>query len=136
MPDFFGWFLTLTPLPFIYITVPFHEVCEALNVVRSSSRTSVFQAMFALQEREWHSVDDLSPKKGEDDVTFNLKQYNHNTSKFEVHLQLRHDGQGGLEGDFHIATDLFTVETGMRLVEAFRYLMKACVDEPQVAVAR
>ena len=31
------------------ITVPFHEVCEALKVVRSSSRTSVFQAMFALQ---------------------------------------------------------------------------------------
>ena len=78
----------------------------------------------------------MSPKKGEDDITFNLKQYNHNTSKFEVHLQLRHDAKGGLEGDFHIATDLFTVETGMRLVEAYTYLMKACVDEPQVQIAR
>ena len=115
--------------------VPFHEVCEALKVTRSSSRTSVFQAMFALQEREWHSVDDLSPKKGEDDVTFNLKQYNHNTSKFEVHLQLRFDGKGGLEGDFHIATDLFTVETGERLVEAYKYLMQACVVAPNSPIA-
>ena len=114
--------------------VPFHEVCEALKVVRSSSRTSVFQAMFALQEREWHSVDDISPKEGEDDVTFNLKQYNHNTSKFEVHLQLRFDGNGGLEGDFHIATDLFTVDTGERLVEAYKYLMKACVVHPNIPV--
>ena len=107
-----------------------------MKVVRSSSRTSVFQAMFALQEKSWHSVDDLSPKENEDDVTFNLKQYNHNTSKFEVHLQLRHDGQGGLEGDFHIATDLFTEETGLRLVESYRYLMKACIDEPNVPIAR
>lgn len=126
----------LIPFFLILVPVPFHEVCEALKVVRSSSRTSVFQAMFALQEREWHSVDDLSPEEGEDDTTFNLKQYNHNTSKFEVHLQLRKDGHGGLEGDFHIATDLFTVETGMRLVEAFQHLMKACVDNPQVQVAR
>ena len=117
-------------------SVPFHEVCEALKVTRSSSRTSVFQAMFALQERQWHSVDDLSPTKGEGGLTFNLKQYNHTTSKFEVHLQLRHDGQGGLEGDFHIATDLFTIQTGKRLVEAFKYLMRACVDKPQVQIAR
>jgi len=60
------------PLLIHYMVVPFHEVCEALKVVRSSSRTSVFQAMFALQEREWHSVDDLSPEKGEDDVSFNV----------------------------------------------------------------
>ncbi len=91
--------------------------------------------MFALQEREWHSVDDLSPKTGESDVTFNLKQYNHNTSKFEVHLQLRHDDQGGLEGDFHIATDLFTRQTGERLVEAFNILMEACVQKPDSPVA-
>jgi non-ribosomal peptide synthetase component F len=116
--------------------VPFHEVCEELRVDRSSSRTSVFQAMFALQERHWHSVDDLLPKEEEQDITFNIKQYSHNTSKFEVHLQLRHDKAGGLEGDFHIATDLFTVETGMRLVEAFTYLMKACVDNPNKSITR
>lgn len=114
--------------------VPFHEVCEEIKVERSSSRTSVFQAMFALQEREWHSLDDISPKREEDGVSFNLKQYNHNTSKFEVHLQLRHDKNGGLEGDFHVATDLFLVETGERMIEAFIKLMEACIDEPELAV--
>eukprot|EP00957_Ditylum_brightwellii_P210464 15364998-Ditylum_brightwellii.AAC.1 len=115
--------------------VAFHHVCEALNVQRDASQTSIFQAMFALQEQEWHSVEDLSPSLGEDELTFNLKQYNHNTSKFEVHLQLRHDGKGGLEGDFHVATDLFTKETGERLVEAYILLMKSCIKKPDIPIA-
>jgi len=114
--------------------VPFHEVCEEIKLERSSSRTSVFQAMFALQEAEWHSLDEISPKQGEGDVSFNLKQYNHNTSKFEVHLQLRHDGKGALEGDFHVATDLFSMATGERMIEAFLKLMQACVDQPELPV--
>lgn len=111
---------------------PFHKVTEALRVTRSSSRTSVFQAMFALQEREWHSVDDLCPS--EDDLRFQLKQFNHNTSKFEVHLQLRHDGEGGLEGDLHIATDLFTEESGRRMVHMYELLMRSCMKRPDVTI--
>lgn len=116
--------------------VPFHEVCEEIKVERSSSRTSVFQAMFALQEAEWHSLEEISPKHGEDGVSFNLKQYNHNTSKFEVHLQLRHNGKGALEGDFHVATDLFRVETGERMVEGFIKLMQACIDAPELSITQ
>lgn len=33
--------------------VPFHDVVKALNVPRDGSRTPVFQAFFALQERKW-----------------------------------------------------------------------------------
>lgn len=112
--------------------VPFHKVTESLRIARDRSRTSVFQAMFALQEREWHSVDDVCPTNGH--VKFNLKQFNHNTSKFEVHLQLRHDGYGGLEGDFHIATDLFTHATGDRIVQAFLKLMDECVQQPLIPI--
>jgi len=112
--------------------VPFHRVAETLQVVRDRSRTSVFQAMFALQERSWHHVDDLCPKDGK--LRFRVKRFDHNTSKFEVHLQLRHDGQGGLEGDFHIATDLFTQETGERIVQAYHKLMKCCVDSPEIPI--
>jgi non-ribosomal peptide synthetase component F len=112
--------------------VPFHKVTEALQIARDRSRTSVFQAMFALQEREWHSVDDLCPRDGK--VRFNLKQFDHNTSKFEVHLQLRKDGEGGLEGDFHIATDLFTRETGERIVKAYIKLMDECIKHPQIPI--
>mmetsp|Transcript_23153 Transcript_23153/g.64167 ORF Transcript_23153/g.64167 Transcript_23153/m.64167 type:complete len:2474 (+) Transcript_23153:109-7530(+) len=108
--------------------VPFHKVTEALRISRDNSRTSVFQAMFALQEREWHSLDDLSNEEG--DIRFRLKRFNHNTSKFEVHLQLRHDGNGGLEGDLHIATDLFTKDSGIRMVEMYKQLMHSCLDSP------
>ena len=112
--------------------IPFHKVTEALKVARDRSRTSLFQAMFALQEREWHNVDDLCPANGR--TKFNLKQFEHNTSKFEVHLQLRHDGDGGLEGDFHIATDLFTRETGERVVRAYVKLMKECIQHPSNSI--
>jgi Non-ribosomal peptide synthetase modules and related proteins len=111
---------------------PFHKVTEALRIPRSSNRTSVFQAMFALQEREWHSLDDLCPTEG--DLKFQLKHFNHNTSKFEVHLQLRHDGSGGLEGDLHIATDLFTEESGKRMVSMYKTLMKNCMENPDIGI--
>lgn len=106
--------------------VPFHKVTEALNIKRDSSRTSVFQAMFALQERNWHSLDDIDGAG----LRFELDNQNHNTSKFEVHLQLRHDGNMGLEGDLHIATDLFSVESGQRMVEMFQNLVRSCLDTP------
>ena len=112
--------------------VPFHKVTEALRISRDSSRTSVFQAMFALQERDWHSVDDLNPKEG--NIHFKLKQFNHNTSKFEVHLQLRHDGSDGLEGDLHIATDLFTAQSGERMVGMYKNLMRSCIDTSEVPI--
>lgn len=112
--------------------VPFHKVTEHLNVKRDSSRTSVFQAMFALQERNWHSLEDLNPKSG--NIRFQLKNQNHNTSKFEVHLQLRHDGKGALEGDLHIATDLFTVESGERMAGMFLNLVKSCTESPSKTI--
>lgn len=108
--------------------VPFHKVTEALHIKRDSSRTSVFQAMFALQERNWHSLDDLCPEEG--NIRFQLKNQNHNTSKFEVHLQLRHDGTGGLEGDLHICTDIFTKESGQRMAQMYKNLVRSCVECP------
>lgn len=113
--------------------VPFHKVTEALRVPRDSSRTSVFQAMFALQERAWHSIDDMN-LGNEQHGQFKLKQFNHNTSKFEVHLQLRHDGNGGLEGDLHIATDLFTVDSGNRMVKMYKNLMQCCLNSPELLI--
>ena len=98
------------------IIILYTDLIVSTTICPSLTAQFCTKIRFALQEREWHSVDDLSPKQGENDGSFELKQFNHNTSKFEVHLQLRHDGQGGLEGDFHIATDLFTLATGTRYV--------------------
>lgn len=112
--------------------VPFHTVTEHLKIKRDSSRTSVFQAMFALQERNWHSLDDLCPES--DEIHFQLKNQNHNTSKFEVHLQLRHDGKGALEGDLHIATDLFNPESGERMAQMFVNLVRSCIEFPSKTI--
>lgn len=108
---------------------PFDKVAEALQVVRDNSRTSVFQAMFALQDSEWHTVDGICPREG--NLRFQLKQFDHNTAKFEIHLQLRHDGKGGLHGDLHIATDLFTRESGDRMLKILQNLMQCALETPQ-----
>ena len=114
--------------------VAFHKVTEALNFKRDISRSPVFQAMFALQERNWHSLDDINPADG--NINFKLENQNHNTSKFEVHLQLRHDGHGGLEGDLHIATDLFTVESGHRMAKMYVNLLNSCLENPSYMIGR
>lgn len=66
---------------------PFHLVVEELRTARDSSRTPCFQAMFAYQERSWHSLEDLDMSAT--GAAFDIFRFEHHTAKFEVHLQLR-----------------------------------------------
>lgn len=90
--------------------VPFHDVVKALNVPRDGSTTPVFQAFFALQERKWWTLDGICPPNG--DLQFKLRNFNSHISKFEIHMFLRNDEFGGVEGDLTISTDLFDETTG------------------------
>lgn len=102
--------------------VPFHDVVKALRVPRDSSRTPIFQAFFALQERKWWTLEDISPPP-EDELQFQLKTFSSSISKFEVHMFIRNNEEGGIEGDLTISTDLFNESTGQRLAEAFHLLV-------------
>lgn len=102
--------------------VPFHDVVKALRVPRDSSRTPIFQAFFALQERKWWTLEDISPPP-EDELQFQLKTFSSSISKFEVHMFIRDTEEGGIEGDLTISTDLFNESTGQRLAEAFQLLV-------------
>jgi len=108
--------------------VPFHEVVNELKVQRDASRTPVFQAMFAYQERAWHTVDKVNFKPVGAEVS--VKSFEHHTCKFEVHLQLRSDGKGGVVGDLYFHKDLFEEASCDRMLQHFHGLLDAAVGAP------
>lgn len=114
--------------------VPYHDVVKALNVPRDSSRTPVFQAFFALQEKKWWTLHDICPPKG-DDLQFQLINFNSHISKFEVHMFIRDNASGGVEGELTISTDLFSESTGRRLAEMFLLLVERVAHQETGSVS-
>lgn len=108
--------------------VPFHDVVNELKIQRDAARTPVFQAMFAYQERAWHTVNDVDFAAVGAKV--DVKRFEHNTCKFEVHLQLRSDGAHGIEGDFYYHKDLFEEASGDRMVQHLHRLIQSAVTSP------
>ena len=115
---------------------PFHHVADAIGTVRDSSRSAVFQAMFAYQDATWHALDDLAEDMADTGAKFTLNNLNHNTTKFEVHLQCRDMHDGSIEADFHYSTDLFELATAERFLYSFERLIYETTASPDVAVRR
>ncbi len=109
--------------------VPFHKVVGAVDVNRDSTRTPLFQAFFALQERKWWTLEDICPV--DENLRFELKKITSDVSKFEVQMFIREDDLGGVEGDLTISTDLFSPDTGKRLAHTFQLLVEKIVDTTQ-----
>lgn len=111
--------------------VAFHDVVRALNCARDSSSTPLFQAFFALQERKWWTLEDICSCSGE--TKFELKNFSTHLCKFEVHMFIRSDEFGGIEGELTIATDLFEPHTGHRIAEMFHILVEKLTEAPRDA---
>ncbi|WP_216847008.1 AMP-binding protein, partial [Granulicella sp. L60] len=105
--------------------IPFEQVVEILQPVRSLSHSPLFQVMFAWQNNEPGTLElpglELQP----------LRSSPHRIAKFDMALSLGEIGQkitGGLE----YATSLFERETIERYLGYFRKLLEAMVaDEAQ-----
>jgi amino acid adenylation domain-containing protein len=106
--------------------VPFEKLVDELGVARDTSRTPVFQAMFAMQnvEREELSLGDLrvSPARASLDV-----------AKFDVSLALAETAEG-LRGSLEFDVALFDRETVERLGESFVTLLDAATRAPETKV--
>ena len=68
-------------------------------------------------------MDEICPP-AEDTLQFQLKSFSSAISKFEVHMFIRDDELGGVEGDLTISTDLFEESTGWRLAAMFQKLVE------------
>ena len=69
-------------------------------------------------------------------AVFTLNNLNHNTTKFEVHLQCRDMHDGTIEADFHYSTELFEPKTAERFLYSFERLIYEVSTDPDVAVRR
>ncbi|MBN1209743.1 MAG: amino acid adenylation domain-containing protein [Myxococcaceae bacterium] len=103
--------------------LPFEHVVEAIQPVRSTQHTPIFQAMFLYNERSsapaHFSQLRLSPLKVET-----------GTSTFDVTLAVS-DAPEGLELELEFDTDLFNTETVTEWLACYESLLSEAVREPR-----
>ncbi|MBN8227307.1 non-ribosomal peptide synthase/polyketide synthase [Corallococcus macrosporus] len=102
--------------------VPFEKLVEAIQPVRDSSRSPLFQVMFALQNTptETLQLPGLTLRPLPLEVHF---------AKFDLTLSLQ-EFQEGISGTLEYATDLFDAATVQRMAGHFGVLLEAIAKKP------
>jgi amino acid adenylation domain-containing protein/FkbM family methyltransferase len=103
--------------------VPFEKVVDELQPERSSSRTLLFQVMFALQNLPTVPLE-LGATRLE---PFGVEL---RTAKFELTLTLAEQSDAGIRGWLEYNTNLFHEETALRLTEHYQALLESAVANP------
>ncbi|MES2825222.1 MAG: MupA/Atu3671 family FMN-dependent luciferase-like monooxygenase [Pseudomonadota bacterium] len=103
--------------------VPFEQIVERLQPVRSLSHSALFQVMLILQNNEEGVLElpglTLSP----------MEQSEFHIAKYDLTLSVT-EGLDGLSLSWEYNTDLFEQETIIRMAAHFELLLKALVSNP------
>ncbi|CAM2005624.1 non-ribosomal peptide synthetase [Acanthopleuribacter pedis] len=108
--------------------VPFEQLVDVLQPVRSTAHTPLFQAMFVLQNAPGES-------EGLPGLTLSTPEREHKVSKFDLHLSMS-ETDAGLRGSLEYSTDLWRPETIQRFLGHFERLLEAITADPNQAVGR
>lgn len=103
--------------------LPFEQLVDALQPVRSLSHTPVFQAMFALQTSLAKTLTMTS-------LEVSAMELDAGGAKFDVSLDMTED-EIGLECAFEYNRDLFDQETMVKMAGHLGRLLDGVVDNPQ-----
>ncbi|WP_338865498.1 amino acid adenylation domain-containing protein [Myxococcus stipitatus] len=112
---------------FAHQDVPFEQLVDALQPVRDSSRSPLFQVAFVLQGEPSAAL--ALPGVAASDVPLEP-----GVSKFDVTLFAR-EGARGLVTYWEYNTDLFDEETVSRWAEGYVRMLEAVVARPEVRVS-
>ncbi|MCP4540464.1 MAG: amino acid adenylation domain-containing protein [Chloroflexi bacterium] len=107
--------------------LPFEILVDELQLERDTSRTPLFQVMFALENAP------LEPPELPG-LTLNLLETDNRTAKFDLTLSMTETAQG-LRGALEYNTDLFDEGTIARLVDHFRVLLQGIVADPDQRIS-
>ncbi len=109
--------------------VPFEKIVEALNIPRDTSRSPLFQVMFALQNNPENSNLEL--------VNLNIEgvEFENPTSKFDLTMDITESNEE-LQGSLEYATDLFNREYIEAMIEHFKILLEAIVQDETQAISK
>ena len=108
--------------------LPYERLVEELKPSRDTSYNPVFQVMFIFQNTP-------QPVSKAKDLSLSSFEVHNGTSKCDLTLNLA-ETAAGLEGWIEYATDLFTVESMMRLRGHFQTLLKGIVHDPDQPITR
>jgi len=103
--------------------LPFEQLVEELQPVRSLSYTPLFQVMFALQNAPMPSLELPG-------LTLNPLATESATAKFDLTLSVENTEQG-LVGSWEYNTDLFDAATITRMAGHFQTLLEGIVANPE-----
>ncbi|MGY3677843.1 amino acid adenylation domain-containing protein [Streptomyces sp. TE33382] len=109
--------------------VPFEQVVEAVNPVRSAARHPLFHVMLSVQNNAGAAVD--LPGLG----TRLLDCDNHRRVAFDLLLDIT-ETDGALDGTLVYARDLFDHDTAERLVHRFTAFLAQAVAAPERRIGR
>ena len=113
---------------FAHQDVPFEKLVEVLSPERDLGRMPLFQVMIVLQNAPQSDL-----RLG--DAT--LRPFNpvdNGTSKFDLRLEFGEDESGILISSLQYNTDLFKVETMIRMVEQYQTLLANIAADPGQAI--
>src|SRR5947209_1699913 len=105
--------------------LPFEKLVEEINPVRDTSRSPLFQVMFAVQEADAQSLT-------LDDIEASPVYVNHPSAKFDILLSVS-EHAGVLRSTFEYNTDLFDAETIARFAQHWRTLVAELAANPQIS---
>ncbi len=106
-----------------YQDIPFEKLVEELQPERDTSRSPLFQVMFALQ-----NMPQQAPESK--DLSLSRLQVESGTAKFDLTLFMS-EGPEGLRATCEYNTDLFEADTIARMLKHFRVLLKGVVANPE-----
>jgi amino acid adenylation domain-containing protein len=113
---------------FAHQDVPFEKLVEVLSPERDLDRTPLFQVMIVLQN---------TPQSDLRLGAATLRPFNpvdNGTSKFDLRLEFGEDESGMLISSLRYNTDLFEVETMIRMVEQCQTLLANIAADPGQAI--
>jgi amino acid adenylation domain-containing protein len=102
--------------------LPFEKLVEELQPERSLNQTPLFQVMFGFQNAQ-------KQRETIPGLTVTPVDVHSVTAKFDLTLSMA-EGKNGITGEFEYNAGLFNAATIDRLIEHYRALLEAMVDDP------
>ncbi len=109
--------------------VPFEKLVDVLDIPRDTSRSPLFQVMFALQNNPESIVLEL------DKLKIETVEIENATSKFDLTMDITEEN-GMLQGSLEYATDLFSQEYMESMVEHYKILLEAIVEDETQPISK
>jgi amino acid adenylation domain-containing protein len=123
---------------------PFPLLVERLQGQRDSSRSPIFQAVFAMEKGHLANqkglaaffLGDAAAKLDLNGLPMEFIKVDHRVARFDFNLELGEGPDGGVTGTLQYNTDLFDPSTASRIASHYRSLIESIVADPDQSLSR